>query len=466
MSIRYIGRRTVLRGLTGVAVGLPLLEIMGCRREDGEIVRPTSQAVEPGGALNPQRLLIYCTPNGVLSDLYFPGAAGGETEFTLPAIHGGFADMRDQVVFLDGVDNTTSEGGHESGNCSLLTGMRALAPENSDKLGESASIDQQIGQYLLDTDPSVPPDLVLTLGTNDMHGWNGSVSYSGPRSPAVKISRGSTLFEKLFAGQQLDPARQARLARRASVLDDVIGDYDRLRGRLGATDKQRIDNHLESLRQVEKKLTLGAKTCTETPPPPVGGAYNDSVHLPQILDELFAVTAQAMACDLTRVVTLMVRTEGGQSRWCFPWIEGWGSCPTVENDFCIDNSAGAVNQSHHEMSHYDTQEPARAHLADVYKFHMDQLASFAHQLQATDTLSSSLLVHTSGIARGDHSLNRMPLMLVGSLAGRIPTGRRLTYNGASLNDLWLALHHAFGNTQLTAFGDPGHSTGPLAGLLA
>jgi hypothetical protein len=309
---------------------------------------------------------------------------------------------------------------------------------------------------------------VLTLGTNNQGGWSGSLSYLGPQQPVAKIHRASVLWDRLFARFQPDVARAERIARRRSVLDAVLEDSARLEQRLGAADRARLEAHLETIRRVERRLSFEVPTCTSAPAAPSRSSLTDSTNLPQILEEFFEVLPVVFACDLARVVTMMVRTEGGQIRWTFPWLP-WGSCPAMEGPMCVDSRSGAHSENHHEMSHYESSPIAGPRLVDANRWYIQALSRLVQRLHETreaesTLLENSLLVHTSGIARGNHSLQRMPFTTIGSLGGSVQGGRYLSRPGRTLNDAWRTVLAGF-DVMDTSFGDPSLNTGLISGLL-
>ncbi|MBX3250212.1 MAG: DUF1552 domain-containing protein [Myxococcales bacterium] len=486
-------------------IALPLLDIMGCESaRTGDLVAPRAAALDPGGELNPRRLCIVVQPNGTLRDEWFPraGAAGAatETDFTLNHIMGGLERHRSRVTVLKGVHNRLVWGGHFHGTASLLTGTDpTFDPDTGAELPESQvrglsiSVDQAIARHIVATDRTAPADLALALGTMNQTGSGiHDVSYTGPRTQATKLWNPVLLWERLFSTPVGDDdGSERRRRRRASILDDVRDDYVRLQPKLGRTDRERLEQHVDAIREIERRLSVTTRECS-TPLRPNAEVFGDfwqfNHRLPEALDLTYELIRLAFACDRTRVVTLLMRMEGQSGgEITFPWLgigkasdpdnancgTEWTRRPDCEpNAVCNDRCQGPESTEHHALSHYEHHPGAYEKLKRINRWYCDQFAGFADALARTtegtgSVLDSSVLMYTSGIARGDHSVDDMPFLLVGSAGGRLRTGRFLDYgrSGRSHNDLLLALLHAFGATDAT-FGAPAHNGGPLPGLLA
>src|SRR5262249_49681835 len=147
-------------------------------------------------------------------------------------------------------------------------------------------------------------------------------------------------------------AEKARL-RRQSVLNGTMDDYRKLQKRLGATDRARLQAHLDSLTELEKRLTMKAACNSGVLMP--GATNDDTQKLPDMMREMIDVLVLALSCDLTRVVTYMIRNEGAYSGYTFGWL---GIGPPGD-PYQPDPRPDDQNQSHHSMSHYDTSPDNR-----------------------------------------------------------------------------------------------------------
>ena len=490
MTSKPLSRRHVLRGMGGVTIGLPLLEAMGCTRPDGEVVAASSKALDSGGDLCPKRLFVYGTGNGAVMDDYFP-VRRSDTDFDLsPSMQleqlagheESFADLKDQMVTIDGVQMDVMPGSHES-HVALMTGFRGAGGDS--KLGRGRSIDRKIADLIRAADPTAPEHLVLATGTQG-NSWNATLSYESDQTPSEKHRNATNLFETLFASAEEPEAGVERRRKRRSLLDDALEDYSQLRGRVSGEDRRRLDDHMQRIRELEMRLSAGSRSCSSAELPDSTSGLNHSRHLPEVTHSMFQVIELAFACDITRVATFMSRCEGETTDHTFPWLsfayckEGIdGSlceyCRDGENDRarCSDDRGDAQRLSHHGMSHLiqnrDRHEEIRRYLLEVMRWQFTQFAGFARRLrdvsEGTGTLlDASLCVHTSGNA-GYHSTRRLPFTTLGGLGGTIPTGRALEAN-VQINDVWLSVLRAFGGTD-AKFGDEAYCSGDgVAGLLA
>lgn len=512
MTIRYLRRRSFLRGAAGASVALPLLDIMGCSRDSGgrtgdgpapatdppgsdDLAPPSSDDYDPGGELVPRRFVCLVSPNGYIDDAWFPSSSssGGdptETDFVLGATMASLAPLKDKLVVLRGIDNHVEPKGHNDGACSLLTGMQAdIDPTTGEpavqKLGNGPSIDWVIAQRIIAASAQAPPHLHVAVSASDkpleLHG----VSYTAPRVLAARTKSPIALWNKLFGGTAgLTPAEiERRTARRTLVVDDVLDDYHQLRTKVGQADKLRLDHHLEMLEELQRRIEAVSADCA-APDAPDDGINNISHELPQMTGLFFELLRLAFACDLTRSVSYMMRTEGASANQTFGWLglaKDGSSCnlPTDErpdcaaNTPCDDNCEGIYSTNHHALSHHANNPVAREKLLVIQEWYASQLGALASVLDATTEgdgtmLDNSLCVLTSSIARGDHTLNDMKFLLAGGCGGTIPTGRFLDFRasgGMPHNALLLSFLHAMGHRDDSVFGEPEACPGPVPGLV-
>ncbi|HZU95758.1 MAG TPA: DUF1552 domain-containing protein, partial [Planctomycetota bacterium] len=231
---------------------------------------------------------------------------------------------------------------------------------------------------------------------------------------------------------------------RASVLDAVKDDAARNRDKLSTGDKKKLDEYLESVRALEKRLGPKAKDkkvpagATE-PPPGIPGDYGE--HIKRLHD----VTKLAFETDTTRVVTIMVGNEG--SNRSYRGIE--------------------IPEGHHDLSHHAKDPVKKGKIAKIDRFHVEQLAYLLGQLRSVKEgngtlLDSTLVVYGSAIGDGDaHNHDELPILVCGGSAAGIVGGRHVRYpRNTPLANLYLALLQKVG-AKVTDFGD---SKEPLPGL--
>ena len=263
------------------------------------------------------------------------------------------------------------------------------------------------------------------------------------------------MYAGVFSDLHTDPAVLARLRRRRkSILDGVGAQFTRLSGRLGATDRQRVDAHLTAVREVEARLTsdlvVDNPSCHDPKVATVATASNDA--FPMVGALQMDLLTMALACDITRVASLQWSRSVSQTR--FTWLN--------------------VTSGHHDLSHRpDTELDAVANLTQINSWYAQQFAALIAKLKATPDggggtlFDSTLLLWCNELAKGNtHSRQGAPYVLAGSAGGALRTGRFLSYDGANLphNNLLVSILNAMGVAD-TTFGKPDWCTGPLSGLL-
>jgi hypothetical protein len=445
-----LSRRALLRGAGGVAVGLPMLEIMS----------PLSRAL--AATTPPKRFIVFFTPDGTIRTNWAMDASATETSFTLSRILTPLAANQQHIVVLDGITNVAATKGdgddHMRGMGAMLTGTELLPGTTMGGGGTPAglaggiSVDQAIANGI-GTDTKFKS---LELGV--LSGGGGTVwaytGYTGPNQPLPPDNNPASVFNRVFSQLGTNSAELMRIqAERKSVLDAVIGHYTRLNPKLGTADKAKLDEHLSNIRDLENRLTapltVGA-SCTKPAAPTIDYKANDN--FPAIGKLQTDLLVMAMACDLTRVGTLQWERSVGDVRFTF-----------------VDP---AITRGHHDMSHdpdsnADTQEA----LTKINVWFAQQLNYLIERLKAVpegnggSMLDSTLILWVNELAKGNaHSHNPMPFVLAGHAAGALRTGRYLKFaNSTPHNNLLVSCMNLMGVAG-TTFGNPAYCTGPLANL--
>ena len=454
MSKFELSRRHVLRGLGSIAIGLPLLEAMGCNRDnDG----PPSRDVESenvgrarSGLSTAKRFVAILHNNGRVAADWFP--TGSESSFTLaPAMSALAAHKQDMIVFK-GIDcSVATKGpmnGHYEGATAFLSGHAIPGSDAFNYPNPGTTIDQYMMKKL-----GVQTKIRSLAIGSEPHTF--SVDEFKQDVPAQTSP--VALYNKIFADAKLTEAQiQAQLARRKSILDSVIGDYTALKGKVSASDAARLDAHLTQIRDLETRLSISA-SCGN-PGPVSGFPEGDNFgNLPNKVKSLIDLAVIALSCDIPRSVTMTIRHGGGGLSY-FPWL----GLPENQND--------PLANEHHEMSHQPSRY--RAQLLKITQWFLGQTAYFAQKLKDTpDGLGGSLfdsvlMLQGAENAEADyHNYIDMPYFLLGSAGGYFKTGRYLTYPHVSHNNMLVSILNAFGLPD-TTYGDPASCTGPLPNLKA
>lgn len=440
---RRFSRRTMLRG---AALGAGALTLPFARSLTG-------QATD--GAPH-KRFIAMFTPNGTIADAWTP--AGTETSFTLGRILQPLEPFKSKLIVVDGLDMTVTRispgSAHQQGAGCLLTGM----PLNDGDFGggggassgwaSGISIDQHIANEL--ALPTRFKSLELGVGvrgSNNRH----RIAYAGNDMPLPPENSPTAVFDRLFGDFGADAAALERLRRRRqSVLDAVRGDVQELHGRLGYEQRIRMEAHLESLRDVERRLlevSAGTGAYCEAPMIPSIDA-SSSANYPEIGRLQIDLLVMAFACDLTRISTLL--WSGSTSGQTFPWL--------------------GITQGHHDISHEgDTNATAQRQLTDINRWYAEQLAYLLEKLDSIPEGDGTMLDNTivfwgNELSKGNsHSRSNMKFVIAGSGGGYFRTGRFIRPGDVSHNDLLVSFANAMG-VETTRFGHRDHCSGPLTSL--
>lgn len=455
-------RRNFLRNVGGAALAMPLLSSLGCSQQSSREAEQLGRASLADNGF-PKRLICVYTPNG---NFAFPKSldlAGTQYEALIP--------FKDKLLFLNGLDllsqNNPPGEPHQNG-MALLTGRRLNMGNQVGGDGSLAgwasgiSVDEEIAGVISANNPRKS----LHMGVQSTN-YGGTevrtvISYKGSDQPNDNEINPWTMYDDVFAGLGTDPFGAAKLkGRRKSVLDLVDKQYAGLAPKLGADDKKKLEQHLDAVRELEKRLdkpggTLGG-SCQL---PDLGAAVDpkDPNNFPMIATHFMDMTAMALACDLTRVITLQFSASTNNRP--YPWLmfdDGTGPKPITDDE--------------HNLGHQpDTDMIAWGKLNVIRHWYGEQFAYLLGKLDAIPEGDGTMLDNTailfmSEIARGNtHSHMDMPFLIAGSAGGYFKTGQFLDFAGdRSHVDLLVSLANAMGHP-ITTFGEEEFVQGPLPGL--
>ncbi|AUX42071.1 hypothetical protein SOCE26_034980 [Sorangium cellulosum] len=456
MSKFTLSRRAMLRGAGAIAVSLPWLEIMGPER--------TAHA-QPAPA---KRFLAVYTPGGTVMDRWRP--TGSETSFTLGPILAPLAPVQDRLLVVDGLEMKSARGEqHQSGIIAWLTGSPQEGSPNG--YGSGPSIDQVIASRIsAGQKAKASIQIALRWATGKSHGLLSPMNAANfedaaphrpipPRLDPVEIF--TELFGTLNPGDNNDAAR--RLARKQSILDFLDRRYAALSARVGAADKQKIDQHLTKIREIEQSLSnvpIATSTCkvpmmvdTSDYNPRTGlnssdtGSIRDTstdAAIPKVGKLLTDMLVMALACDITAVGTL--QWSDTEAKHTFPWLN--------------------LSEHHHFYQHDGGFRAAECE--SICNWYSKQHLYLLQEMEKVDMGGHSLLdesVVFFGSEISDpptHSKTNMPFLLAGG-GGGLRTGRWVRHPGVPHNNLLVSILNLFGDAR-TTFGDPQYCTGPLTNL--
>ncbi len=387
----------------------------------------------------PRRVIFVYFPDGMRPEHWHPATTG--TSFVLPRMTAPLERVRQHCVFLGGVDMKGSGSTHEGGVLKLLTGADGRA---SDK---AVSLDYYLAQSF--KTQTVRPHLNLNI----VPVWDSAgVTFDSNGLRVAPEPNPLAAFESLFGANAAD---NFLVQRRLSVMSASLNELNALRTQLGSVEQAKLDTHLESLRELEQKLNANAGACAAWNFNPTGfkvtrtgfwsnPEYRDASKMGLISGLQMDIAVHALACDLTRVVTLT-----------------WGH---AVNEAVIAESGSG--QTCHQASHGGGED-----FIKVKAWYTEQLAKLIEQLASVPEGSGTLLDNTlifvgSDLANGGwHNHTDMPFILAGGSNAGISGGRSLRFNGTPHNKILVSMAQFMG-LNLNQFGTQDTNPGPLPGLIA
>jgi hypothetical protein len=274
--------------------------------------------------------------------------------------------------------------------------------------------------------------------------YQNNLSWSSPTTPLPAEAHPRIVFENLF-GEEGAGDRRAALKKRASLLDSVADELLRLQKTLGPGDRRRVDQYLESVRDVERRIQRAEAAAGENPLPdrdrPAGvpASYADHVRL------MFDLQLLALQGDVTRVITFQLARETSTRSY----------------------TEIGVSEPHHPLTHHGNDPDKIAKVAKINRFHVSLFAEFLEKLDSAREGDGSLLDHAlylygSGMGNPNvHDHVNLPIIVAGGAAGNMQGGRHLRHKEATpLANLHLTLLDKVG-VRLDSFAD---SNGKLDAL--
>ena len=431
---KAIPRRTMLKGL-GASRALPLL--------DGMV--PAFTALRDTAADPVRRLGIVYVPNGMMMDHWTPATEG--IGFNFPTILQPLERFRDQVEVLSGMHGVDAEGPHARASTRFLTGVASQRDDGSN-LKAGISMDQIAGRVL--GQETQLATLELAIDGRDFAGscdegfscaYTNTISWVNDTTPLPMENNPRAVFERLFGDSgSTDPAvRKARLEKDASLLDSVTDRARYLSRQLGSTDQAKLDQYLEAVRDIERRIQMAeAQSERELP------VVDQPAGIPDTFGEhtkmMFDLWALAYETDLTRVATFMMGRE----------ITGRTYAEI------------GVPDAHHPISHHQRDPVKLEKLMKINLYHAELFAEFIARLNSTPDgdgtlLDHSMIVYGAGMADSNsHYSGNLPILLAGGAAGT--GGRHMQHEpDTPLANLHLSL--------LDKMGVPIESLGDATGRL-
>jgi hypothetical protein len=431
-------RRTFLRGM-GATLALPLLDAM--------FPALTSMAAAPA---SPARRLGYVyIPMGMNPVEWIPQAEGRIQELSRSlASLNPFLDRVTVVTNTELKDMAYPTGNHAASNAIFLSATRPKRTEGNDY--ELATTADQIAARQLGRETALPSlelatDLIAQTGNCDNGlacAYQNNLSWSSPRTPLPAEADPRVVFERLFGDGGSAQSRRAELRRNQSILDWVNQDMARLQKQLGAADRVRINEYVDTVREVERRIQKAEQQTTEARLPDLERPASVPEDWEEHVKLMFDLQVLAFQADVTRVITFQMAREA--STRTYPQI--------------------GVDEAHHPVSHHADQPEKLMRLAKINAYHVSLFAYLLERMKATPDGDGTLLDHSvyllgSGMGNPHiHDHTNLPAVVAGGSYG----GRHLKYaNPVPLANVHLTLLERVGVHQ-EKFGD---STGIIEELL-
>jgi hypothetical protein len=441
---KHLPRRTFLRGL-GVTMSLPLLDSM----------IPAQTPLLKTAAKPQIRLGLCFIPHGAVMANWTPAEEGAlKLSRTLQPLE----PFRDQVVVVSNLAHAMAApggpgdngGDHTRSPAVFLNGVHPKRTDGAD-IHAGVTIDQ-IAAAKIGQDTPLPS---LELATEDYSGLVGScdvgfscaymntISWRTPTTPLPMEINPRLVFDRLFGDGATPEERLERIEQQRSILDAVTGQVRRLQGGLGAGDRSRVSEYLDTVREIERRIQLAEKQNSNSslavPDSPSGIPDDHEAHS-KLMFDLMALSFQA---DITRISTFMMARE--VSYRTFPML--------------------GISEGFHPASHHQNNPARLENLTLINTYHVGLLAHFLERLRATpdgdgNLLDHSLVLYGSGMSNSNvHNHSPLPIVVAGGAAGKMKGGRHVKYpENTPMSNLLMTILDKAGIPQESV----GDSTGPLS----
>jgi hypothetical protein len=433
-----LSRRQVLRGL-GACITLPTL-----------LSASPAFARAVANKAAPTRMAFVYVPNGAIPAAWWPAGEGG-ADFELSPTLAPLAKVRKQIQVISGLTDLAAEpgpdgaGDHARAGGTFLTGVRIKKTAGSD-IKAGVSIDQvvanQIGHQTRFASLELTCDVVRKSGECDSGyacAYEYNLAWQSSNQPLAPEHNPQFAFERLF-GDGPRNERVANLKRREyeqhSILDYVMDDAKALNTQLDGRDRQKLDQYLTSVREIEQRIAIAKSMPVPNPeidaPSGVPASYEEHVAL------MFDMLHLAFQTDSTRVATLLLAREGSNRPF---------------NDI-------GISSGHHDLSHHKNTPDIMAKVQLIDRWYVERLAAFLGKMQSTQDvdgrslLDHSMILYGSGNADGNHHTHvNLPVVVAGAGGGAFAPGRYVKAKAQPLTNLFLSMADAMGTERIESHGD-------------
>ena len=436
---KHLSRRTFLQG-AGATLALPFLESM--------VPALTARAATNSGS----RLAFVYVPHGAIMDRWMPKTDGADFEFT--PILKPLEPFRQYVNVISGLGHKAADSTavHSLSPTTWLSGVRPKPTQGPDAFAGITA--DQVAAQKIGQDTLLPS---MELATEDHSGLIGecdrdygciymnTLSWRTPTTPLPMEINPRKVFERMF-GQGSDAAeRIAHKQQDRSILDGFMRQASDLQKKLGPRDKSTVNDYLESVREIERRIQKTGIEQTNpdvaVPASPAGIPYSYEEHL-KLMYDLAVLSFQA---NITRVMTFMVARE--ISNRTYPQV--------------------GVPDGHHAISHHQNRADKMDKNVKIQTYHISLFSQFVEKMRTTrdgdaSLLDQSVILYGSNMSNSNaHNHFPLPNLVLGGASGRLKGNRHLRYpDHTPMTNLLLSVLDKAG-VDMETLGD---STGKMADL--
>jgi len=438
-----LNRRYFLKGL-GACLALPAFESLS---PFGAFAADKAAKAAAGAA--PVRSAFVYFPNGAIPSAWWPAKEGADFELsqTLQPL----APIHQHLQVFAGLDHHNAEAGpdgagdHARANGTFLTGVRVKKSAADIRAG--ISIDQlmakEVGHLTRFPSLELTCDAGRKTGSCDSGyscAYQYNMSWSSPITPLTPEANPRLVFERLFGagapGERAENLRR-RQAEQRSLLDFVMDDARTMQRRLIAHDRDKLDQYLTGVREIETRIQK-AERFGKVKDPGVDAPSGVPPEYGEYIQLMFDMLILAFQTDSTRVGTVLLAHDG--SNRSFAEI--------------------GISEGHHDLSHhFDNQEKIKK-VAEIDLWYVKQFAKFLQKMEAVKDVDGKSLLHNSMIVYGGgnadgnrHTHSNLPIILAGEGGGTLTPGRFIKHGGKPASNLFLSMADRMGISSLQRFGD-------------
>jgi Protein of unknown function (DUF1552) len=446
-SFASLNRRRFLRGL-GACLALPAFESMRPFAALAAEANAAKLATTASGA--PLRMAFVYFPNGAIQKNWWPGGTG--KDFQLARTMEPLAKVKHQLQVFGGLDHVNATpgpdgaGDHARASGTFLTGVRVKKTAGSD-IHAGISIDQvvanQIGHLTRFPSLELTTDAVRKSGNCDS-GYSCAYQYNlawrSPTQPVAPEPNPRLLFERMFGGGVRGERAKSlalRQQQQRSILDFVLDDARSLQRNMTARDKDKLEEYLTSVREIETRIEKSERFGAPADP-----AQDTPAGIPPRYDDyiqvMFDMMVLAFQTDTTRISTFLLANEG--SNRTFPELE--------------------IPEGHHYLTHHQGKQEMIDKVADIDLWYMKQFAKFLEKMERTkdvdgkSMLDNSMIVYGSGHADANrHTHVNLPVILAGGGGGTLTPGRFAKAGDIPMSNMLLSMADRMGAKSVERLGD-------------